>query len=100
MYKRILAVVTVLSLSQASLAADRTEIWNCVNTATEVVNENCMMATIEKHTESDAFFDQLAKQTFEPKTDAFATITRFPAQNLIVVKSIEAESETLLAANK
>ncbi|GLX83527.1 hypothetical protein [Thalassotalea eurytherma] len=100
MYKTILAAVTILSFSQVANAADKSEIWQCMDDKTISVKEDCMVSTIEKHTESTDFFDKLARKQILQKGDAYSTVTYFPAQNLIQVKSIETKTDLLLAARK
>lgn len=102
MYKAILAAVTVLSLNQAAFATERADIWNCVDSEAMLVNESCKASTIEKHTNSASFYDELAKKTFEPRSNTFAKVTYFPAQNLIQVQAIPTEipvSEKALHTN-
>ncbi|GLX87280.1 hypothetical protein tloyanaT_35330 [Thalassotalea loyana] len=100
MYKSILAAVTILSFSQVTLAADKSDIWQCMDLESKAVNSDCMVKTIELHSKKDDFFDQLARKQIEPKADAFSTIKYFPAQSLIQVKSFTPESDVLIAANK
>ena len=100
MYKTILAAVTILSFIQVANATDKSEIWQCIDDKTITVKEDCMVATIEKHTESTDFFDKLARKQILQKGEAYSTVTYFPAQNLIQVKSIENKAEILLASRK
>ena len=102
MYKTILAAVTILSFSQVAQAADKSEIWQCMDAATKSVKESCLVNTIEQHTSvaNKDFFDLLAKQSFTTKTDAMASVTFFPEQQWIQVKSIEPAKDVLIAANK
>lgn len=98
MYKRLLVAVTVLGFSQAALA-DRADVWDCIDKSTLAANENCVASTFEKNSQQNDFFAQLAEKKVVPEQDAFATITYFPEQNLIVVKSLEARKDALLAFN-
>lgn len=103
--RNILAVVTVLSFSQAAMA-ERAEILKCVDSSTMTMNEQCVAQTFDKHSlKNDDFFNKLTQQQFEKQHDAFAKITHFPDLNLIEVKSLEsraekAEQELLIAANR
>ena len=104
MYKCLLTLVA-LSVSQLSIAGESAEIWSCVDSSKMEVKASWMMNVLETHT-NDNFYIALEETSFAPQTDAFATITHFPAQNLIVVKSLEAklailkkQESTLVAAN-
>lgn len=99
MYKKILAAVTILSISYASQAAERSEIWSCVDSSTMAVKANCVTKTMDSHT-NDAFFQQLAQKRFEPQNDALASITLYPKQNLIVVQSLESTTTTAVKTDK
>ena len=109
MYKSLLALaalsVSPLFIAGEAVASERSDIWSCVDASTLEIKEDCMMDVIDTHT-NDSFYSQFKETTFVPKSDAFATITHFPEQNLIVVKSLEAkisklvkQENTLLAAN-
>ena len=93
MYKRILAVVTVLSLSQTAFAnnsqANGNDIWQCVDSKTLQAENTCVADTMGKNIDNQAFFNQLANKDFSTKRDVFATVTYFPKRQLIEVKSIE-----------
>ena len=99
MVKKILAVVAVAAFSQSALA-EKAKIWSCVDNTTLTADQQCVAATIAQNNDNQAFFEQLANQSFETKRDAFATITHFPKQQLIEVKSLESKSAEILLASR
>lgn len=88
MYTRILTAVTILSVTQIA-NADNSTIWNCVDSKTLQANSTCLTQTFEAKAHNEKFFSQLKRFKVEPQHDAFATVTFFPQQNLIQVKSLE-----------
>ena len=98
MFKSIIVGVTFLSFSQVAIA-ERAEIFNCLEKSTMAVNESCMVKTIEKYTDQNGFFLELAQKKVVTEKDAFATVTHYPEKQLIVVKSLEEKTKVLLAAN-
>lgn len=87
MYKYIIAGV-MLSISQLSFANDAVSVWSCVDSSKLEVEAACMMNVLDVKT-NDNFYTKLEQKSFEPQTDAFAIVTLFPQENLIVVKSLE-----------
>ncbi|MGJ8691224.1 MAG: hypothetical protein ACSHW0_01940 [Thalassotalea sp.] len=98
MYKRIFAVISLLTFSQATMA-ERAEIWQCVDKTTLAVNTKCMTKKIVADTADSDFFNELALKKITQDQDAFAIVTHFPKKNLTVVKSLEEKPKVLLAAN-
>ena len=90
MYKYITAVA-MLSISQLSIANDNSNVWSCVDSSKLEVEATCMMELLEVKI-NDSFYNELEQTSFESQVDAFATITHFPQENLIVVKSLEAKN--------
>ena len=98
MKKSIIVAISALTFSQVALA-ERAEIFNCLEKSTMSANESCMVKTIEKETQKNHFFQELALKKVVNEKAAFATVSHYPKKNLIVVKSLEERSKVLLAAN-
>lgn len=98
MNKSIIVTISALTFSHVALA-ERAEIFNCLEESTMSVNESCMVKTIEQETEKNYFFQELALKKVVKEKAAFATVSHYPKQNLIVVKSLEEPSKILLVAN-
>jgi hypothetical protein len=99
MYKRMLTMVAVFSFSQVAVA-DKSEIFNCIDSKSLTIQEECVANTIAQDSFNDDFYAQIAEQTYEPTTDALSSITYFPKLNLIEVKSLEAKKTNTLIASR
>lgn len=97
MYKLIIIAVAILSFNAG--AADKADIWKCVNNKTLSAEQNCLNKTFEQNSDSE-FFKELEYMDFSKNKDAFATISYFPKKQLIEVKSLEDKAEKLLAAKR
>ncbi len=93
MYKFI-TVLAILSFSHLASANEKTNVWSCVDSSKLNVEATCLMNVLDVKTNT-SFYTKLEQVSFETQTDAFATITHFPQDNLIVVKSLESKLSTL-----
>lgn len=100
----MLTLVAVLSFSQVAVANDseqkNSEIFKCIDSKTLIAQEDCVANTFAKKLKSQDFFNQLSYQADQPSGDAFATITYYPKQKLIEVKSLEPRTDKSLIASR
>lgn len=100
MYRAILTAVTVLSFSQVTLAADKSEVLKCVDAQNMQFEQSCVNKTFEKHSKQEGFFDKLASKEYPLQRDALASISLHTDKNLIEVKTykVDVASAPLLAS--
>jgi|GEM_PF-1605839 len=99
MYKQILTMAALLSMSQVAIA-DNSEIFKCIDSRSLEIQEECVADTLSKNSPNNDFYAQIAEKKYESNIDAFATITYYPKLNLIEVVSLEETEDVTLIASR
>lgn len=99
MKKALLVAVSILGINQVA-SAENAEVLKCIDKKSMTFESSCVAKTFDKHIKQDQFFAHLAKKKIESTQHAFATVTLYPKDNLIAVRSLEASEKPILLANR